>query len=78
MSLSEDQGETWSELEPIGNYKGIVAMADCIPLKDAGHYLATFHIRGPENSMILYQVESWDGGLTWGEPKHLEIDLETR
>ena len=71
MSVSEDQGENWSELKPIGNYKGIVAMADCIPLKDAGHYLATFHIRGPENSMILYQVESWDGGLTWGEPKEL-------
>ena len=71
MSISEDEGVTWSELKPIGNYKGIVAMADCIPLKDAGHYLATFHIRGPENSMILYQVESWDGGLSWEEPKEL-------
>lgn len=71
MSVSEDEGVTWSELKPIGNYKGIVAMADCIPLKDAGHYLATFHIRGPENSMILYQVESWDGGLSWWEPKEL-------
>lgn len=71
MSVSEDQGENWSELKPIGNYKGIVAMSDCIPLKDAGHYLATFHIRGPENSMILYQVESRNGGLTWGEPKEL-------
>ena len=71
MSVSEDQGENWSELKPIGDYKGIVAMADCIPLKVAGHYLATFHIRGPENSMILYQVESRDGGLTWGKPKEL-------
>ena len=32
MSISEDEGVTWSELKPIGNYKGIVAMADCIPL----------------------------------------------
>ena len=71
MSVSEDQGKNWSELKPIGTYKGIVAMADCIPLKEAGHYLATFHIRGPEKSMILYQVESLDGGLTWGEPKEL-------
>ena len=71
MAVSEDQGETWSELKAIGDYTGIVAMADCIPLKNAGHYLATFHIRGPENSMILYQVESRDGGLTWGEPREL-------
>jgi hypothetical protein len=71
MSVSEDNGETWSELKAIGDYKGIVAMADCIPLKDAGHYLATFHTQGPENTMILYQVESWDGGLTWGEPKEM-------
>jgi hypothetical protein len=71
MAVSEDQGETWSELKAIGNYTGIVAMSDCIPLKDAGHYLATFHTQGPEKSMILYQVESMDGGLTWEEPKEL-------
>jgi len=71
MAVSEDQGETWSELKGIGDYTGIVAMADCIPLKNAGHYLATFHTQGPEKTMILYQVESLDGGLTWGEPKEL-------
>ncbi|MCK0135701.1 sialidase family protein [Arenibacter sp. S6351L] len=71
MAVSEDQGETWSELKGIGDYTGIVAMADCIPLKNAGHYLATFHTQGPEKTMILYQVESLDGGLSWGEPKEL-------
>ena len=71
MAVSEDQGETWSELKGIGDYTGIVAMADCIPLKNAGHYLATFHTQGPDKSMILYQVKSLDGGLTWGEPKEL-------
>ncbi len=71
MSVSEDQGESWSELASIGDYKGIVAMADCIPLRTAGHYLATFHIRGPENSMILYQVYSEDGGLNWGDPEEI-------
>jgi len=71
MSVSEDQGESWSELAPIGDYKGIVAMADCVPLRKKGHYLATFHIRGPENTMILYQVYSEDGGLTWGGPEEI-------
>ncbi|MFC4995573.1 sialidase family protein [Rubritalea tangerina] len=67
MASSEDDGLTWSELASIGNYKGIVAMSDCIPLKAPGHYLATFHIRGPENSMILYATRSEDGGKTWSE-----------
>ncbi len=73
MAHSDDNGTTWSELEPIGDYKGIVAMSDCIALNEPGHYLATFHIRGPreDNSMILYQVYSEDGGLTWGTPQKI-------
>lgn len=79
MALSEDQGITWSELEPIGDYNGVVAMSDCIPLRKPGHYLATFHTRGPReaNSMILYQVFSENGGVTWGTPQKLNEDSKS-
>ncbi|MGD0341156.1 MAG: sialidase family protein [Bacteroidales bacterium] len=44
MSHSEDEGITWSELEPVGNWGGIVAMASLIQLRTGkGHYLALFH-----------------------------------
>ncbi len=42
MALSEDNGETWSQLKPIGNYEGIVAMSDLVALKD-GRHMAFFH-----------------------------------
>lgn len=75
MAVSEDDGHTWSPLEPIGEYGGIVAMGDLIRLKD-GRYLAMFHddgrFLGPEpveqHRMVLYQVISEDGGLTWSRP----------
>lgn len=44
MAHSENDGATWSELEPVGNWGGIVAMASLIPLKTGkGHYMALFH-----------------------------------
>ncbi len=43
MSLSEDDGYTWTELEPIGDYGGIVAMGDMIALNTPGKYMAMFH-----------------------------------
>jgi hypothetical protein len=77
MAVSEDDGKTWSELEPIGDYGGIVAMASVERLKN-GDYLALFHddgrfIKGegkrstPE-TRIAYKVVSKDGGLTWSKP----------
>ena len=74
-ALSEDDGATWSELEPIGNYGGIVAMSDLIRLKDR-RYVALFHDDGRflNNSMqkseefVVYAVYSNDGGVTWGQP----------
>jgi hypothetical protein len=76
-SISEDDGRTWSELKPIGDFGGIVAMGFVEKLK-TGHYLAMFHDDGrffrqdgkranPE-VMTLYQTFSNDGGLTWSEP----------
>ncbi len=46
MAVTEDDGATWSELEPIGNFGGVVTMGTVIPLKTAGQYLAFFHDDG--------------------------------
>ena len=44
MAVSEDEGRTWSELEQVGPWGGIVVMGDVIPLKTGkGHYMAMFH-----------------------------------
>ncbi len=71
MAISEDNGNTWSELKSIGDYYGIVAMADCTPLSKPGHYLGTLHVRGPKGTMILQTVKSSDGGLTWSKPTNI-------
>ncbi len=76
MAVSEDDGETWSELEPIGDFGGIVAMADCFSLSDGpGRYMAVFHDDGRflkgEGKVTRFQVFatiSEDGGVTWGDP----------
>lgn len=78
MAVSEDDGITWTPLEPIGDYGGVVAMADCIRLKD-GRYMAVFHDDGRfiagagerQYSPIVYRVLSEDGGLTWSDPEEL-------
>lgn len=76
MAISENDGETWSELEPIGDFGGIVAMASVIALRDGpGHYAAFFHddgrfLRnaGVAGKFEVFQTVSRDGGLTWSEP----------
>lgn len=82
MAFSEDEGTSWSELKPIGDFGGIVAMASCIPLKQLGHYMALFHDDGrflhppaPEAGkaklpphFIVFKTVSTDGGLTWSAP----------
>jgi hypothetical protein len=73
-AISEDNGKTWSPLEPIGEFGGIVAMGDVIRLKN-GSYAAFFHDDGrffrnanERGQFHVYQTLSRDGGLTWGEP----------
>ncbi len=81
MAVSEDEGESWSELEQVGNWGGIVLMGCMTELKTGkGHYMAFFHDllrdskRGDKfNSrmMVLYKTTSTDGGLTWGAPEEI-------
>jgi len=80
MAVSRDDGNIWSELRPIGNWGGIVAMASVVKRKTGpGHYLALFHDDGRfitkggkrANPVVftLYQTFSYDGGLTWSYPQ---------
>ena len=79
MAVSEDDGANWTELKPIAEYGGIVPMGSVVALKDQpGHYLALFHddgrfmnepFRPSPKGFYVYQINSTDGGLTWGEPK---------
>lgn len=78
MAHSEDDGQSWSELKPIGDFGGIVAMGAVERLKN-GDYVALFHDDGRFFSkdgkksafMTLYQTISKDGGLSWGAPQEL-------
>ena len=85
MSVSLDDGATWTPLAPIGGYGGIVAMSSVVERRTgAGHYLAFFHDDGrfiegsgtTTPAMTLYQVESVDGGLTWSAPRVLHASAD--
>jgi len=82
LSVSDDDGLTWTPLAPAGNWGGIVVMGSLEPvLRAPGHYLAWFHDDGrfiradarPESPVVfrLYQTSSRDGGLTWSDPREL-------
>ncbi len=78
MAVTEDDGTTWSELKPAGDWGGIVVMGFVEALNTGkGHYLAMFHDdgrfftkdgkRGTE--FRLYKSFSHDGGLSWSFPE---------
>ena len=80
ISVSEDDGASWSELKPAGDWGGIVVMGFVESLKTGpGNYLAMFHDDGrffksqPDtdqfNTFDLYKTFSSDGGLTWSYPE---------
>ncbi|MFC2142596.1 GDSL-type esterase/lipase family protein [Acidobacteriota bacterium] len=78
MAVSEDDGLTWSPLNPIGDFGGIVAMG-CVERLKNGDYMAMFHDDGRfihkdgarTGVFTLYKILSRDGGLTWSSPKEI-------
>jgi lysophospholipase L1-like esterase len=82
MAVSEDDGKTWTELKPVGDWGGIVTMGCVVKLRTGkGHYMALFHDDGrffaskPKvlnpKVMTLYKTFSKDGGLTWSFPEKI-------
>lgn len=79
LSVSEDDGLSWSELKPAGDWGGIVVMGFAEPLKQPGRYMAMFHDDGrffksepsKQRRFTLYKTFSGDGGLTWSAPESL-------
>lgn len=78
LAVSEDDGGTWSELKPAGDWGGIVVMGSVIELQDEpGRYMALFHDDGRyfaaggqrASEFTLYKTFSDDGGLTWAAPE---------
>ncbi|MCH2138431.1 MAG: GDSL-type esterase/lipase family protein [Phycisphaerales bacterium] len=77
LAVSEDDGVSWSPLEQVGDWGGIVVMGFVERLAD-GRYLAMFHddgrFFGPKSTatspvtFTLYSTVSDDGGLTWSSP----------
>ncbi|WP_425398987.1 sialidase family protein [Aeoliella sp.] len=86
LAVSEDDGESWSELQPVGSWGGIVVMGFVEQLSTPGHYLAMFHDDGRffgsqpdrdnEGAMTLFKTLSKNGGLTWSDPEEIWSDTE--
>jgi hypothetical protein len=83
MAASQDDGQTWTPLRPVGNWGGIVAMGSVVPLHTGkGHYLALFHDDGrffreggkASGTFTLYKTLSTDGGITWSFPQAIYAD----
>jgi hypothetical protein len=87
LSVSENDGETWTPLTPAGDWGGIVVMSSLTAARDEpGHYFGWFHDddrflhRDSQQSkpivFHLYQVESRDGGVSWSTPRQLTASSE--
>lgn len=75
LAVSEDDGASWSELAPAGDWGGIVVMGSVVATRTPGEYLAFFHDdgrfrhgSGNRTRFDVFQTRSTDGGLTWSEP----------
>jgi hypothetical protein len=80
LAVSSDDGATWSDLQPVGDWGGIVVMGFVEPLQTGpGHYLAMFHDDGrffakggkATGEFRLFKTLSTDGGLTWSFPEEV-------
>ncbi len=78
LAVTEDDGKSWSELKPAGDWGGIVVMGFVEKLTTGpGHYMAMFHDDGRfftkdgkrTGLFKLFKTFSKDGGLTWSYPK---------
>ena len=76
-SISEDEGKSWTELSPAGNWGGIVVMSALEPVRgQKGAYAAYFHDDGrffhdgkrATGIFTMFRSLSLDGGLTWAAP----------
>ncbi|MGN6547144.1 MAG: endonuclease/exonuclease/phosphatase family protein, partial [Aureliella sp.] len=85
MAKSEDDGRSWTPLEKIGDFGGIVAMGSVVELRpERGRYMALFHDDGrflhnagkATGTMTLLKTLSSDGGLTWSEPETIYQSAE--
>ncbi|MDA1230075.1 MAG: sialidase family protein [Planctomycetota bacterium] len=83
MAVTEDDGATWSDIKPVGDWGGIVTMGCVTNLKTGpGHYMAMFHDDGRyftstshqtrPITFTLYKTLSTDGGLTWSNPETID------
>jgi len=68
--MSEDGGETWKEMPPLG-FPCVMTFSSVIRLKD-GRYLGLYH-KGPDGKdrspLGVLQTITADGGLTWSKPR---------
>jgi hypothetical protein len=80
LSVSGDDGLSWTPLAPAGDWGGIVVMSALVELRPGrGRYMAMFHDDGrfftkdtrAEKPPVftLYSTFSDDGGLTWSFPQ---------
>ena len=80
LAVSEDEGVSWGELQPVGDWGGIVVMGCVEKLRTGpGHYLAMFHddgrffdAEGKQETPVrfkLFKTVSRDGGLSWDFPE---------
>lgn len=76
-SISEDEGKSWTELSPAGNWGGIVVMSALEPVRgQKGAYAAYFHDDGrffhdgkrATGIFTMFRSLTLDGGLTWAAP----------
>ena len=74
MASSGDDGHTWTPLQSIGDFGGIVAMGSVEELR-GGRYMALFHDDGrfiegknQRGPFFVYKTLSSDGGRTWSDP----------